>query len=155
MAWAPSGKQNTLLVTSRSKYNPTGILFGNSKTQHRQDVKLLKEGTCHLYERSNKTISCFCTSKRKHWPGLQMKALTSKLVTGFCYLPPNLTSFWKYLTQLKQVMTSRHRRLPSKGAVATCCTPNACTEAYAEQCIRTFKPHKPCIVPIEEALCQK
>ena len=39
-----SGRQACLLLTSRSKHNPTGIQLGTHRSDHKQVVKLLNEG---------------------------------------------------------------------------------------------------------------
>jgi len=46
---AASSKQSGLLVTSRSKHNPTGICFGKSRAIHGQEVKLLTEGDVNCW----------------------------------------------------------------------------------------------------------
>lgn len=44
VASVPSGRQACLLLTSRSKHNPTGVQLGIDRTDHEQVTKLLNEG---------------------------------------------------------------------------------------------------------------
>ena len=40
----PSGRQACLLLTSKSKHNPTGVQLGIHRADHKRVVKLLNEG---------------------------------------------------------------------------------------------------------------